>query len=60
MKTLNWNIGLLIIRLGYKIRGSAGIDRPFKTHEAIGRRILQFGYWLRGETPMKTWFNNHI
>lgn len=60
MKTLNWNLGLIVIRIGYKIRGANEINPPFKTHEAIGRRILQFGYWLRGEIPMKTWKRNHI
>ena len=49
MKTLKWNIGLLIIRVGYKIRGQNEINPPFKKHEAIGRIILQFGYWLRGQ-----------
>ena len=55
MKTLNWNLGIIIIRIGYKIRGEQRSERTFKIHEAIGRAILQFGYWLRGEIPMKTW-----
>jgi len=54
IKTLNWNLGLLIIRIGYLIRGEKEINPPFKLHESVGRRVLQFGYWLRGQIPMKT------
>lgn len=60
MKTLKWNIGIFIIRVGYKIRGAKEINPPYKMHEKIGRWILQFGYYLRGEIPKKTWNGNHI
>ena len=60
MKTLKWNIGIFIIRIGYIIRGHDGIYPPYNRRELIGREILRFGYWLRGEIPMKTWRGNHI
>ena len=60
MKTLRWNIGIMVIRLGYKIRGGQQIDPPFKIHEKIGRVILIMGYSLRGAIPQKTWKWNHI
>lgn len=55
MKTLKWNLDILVIRIGYSIRGENEINPPFTKREAIGRVIVQFGYWLRGNMPMKTW-----
>ena len=60
MKTLKWNVGIMILNLGYKIRGSKATQSPYKLNESIGCRILQFGYWLRGDIPMRTWKWNHI
>lgn len=55
MKTLRWNLGIMVIHLGYWVRGENEINPPFTKREAIGRVIVQFGYWLRGQTPMKSW-----
>lgn len=53
MKRLKWNLGIILIRLGQKVRGADQIKRPFKWYEAIGRKILQLGYSTRGEIPQK-------
>ena len=51
MKEINWNIGILIIRIGYLTR----VNFP-----SIGRFILRSGYKVRGEIPQKLWKGNHI
>ena len=51
MKSIKWNIGIFIIRIGYLIR---------KHQWNIGRFILRIGYNLRGEIPQKTWKGNHV
>lgn len=53
MKTLKWNVGIAVIRVGYIVRDKWRIVR-------IGRFILRIGYGIRGEVPMKTWRGNHI
>ena len=53
MKTLRWNLGIAIIRIGYIVR-----DRW--KHLALGRFILSIGYGIRGEVPQKTWKGNRI
>ena len=62
MKQLRWNMGIIVIRLGYNIRGrkaDANNKSPwYRWH--IGRFILGKGYKLRGDCPKKTWKWNHI
>ena len=48
MKTLKWNLGIFIIRIGYIIR------------DKCGKPIIRIGYKLRGDIPQKTWKWNHI
>ena len=47
MKKLKWNIGIMIIKIGYVIR-------------KYGMGILKYGYQLRGEIPQKKWRWNHV
>lgn len=47
MKTIRWNIGLMIIKLGYEAR---------KLSWSL-RFLLTIGYFIRGEVPQKHWFN---
>ena len=51
MKTIKWNIGIFIIRIGYRIR---------RKYLAIGKPIVKYGYKFRGDIPMKTWKYNHV
>lgn len=55
MKTFKWNLGLLIIRLGYKLRGSTEYPTNPTNIQKIGRYILGVGYEVRGQIPMKTY-----
>lgn len=56
MKTINWNLGLLIITLGEKIRKYWYGNKPkISLRYEIGSRIMRFGYWLRGDVPQKLW-----
>lgn len=55
MKKINWNLGLLIITLGYKVRKYDWQPKTFSLRWNIGVKILQFGYWLRGNVPQKCW-----
>lgn len=62
MKKLKWNVGIMIIWSGYRIRG--GQDYKHRTRAKwvwfIGRHILKTGYCVRGEIPRGTWKWNHI
>jgi len=60
MKTLNWNSGVLIIRLGYHVRKHQEKPNYNSIRWAFGRIVLMFGYLLRGEIPMKRWEINHV
>lgn len=60
MKTLKWNIGIMIIGFGYKVRLHQFKPNKFSIRWQIGRRILRFGYDLRGEIPQRTWKGNHV
>lgn len=51
MKTIKWNIGIIVIRFGYFVR---------KYQWETGKSIIRFGYKLRGDIPMKTWKGNHV
>lgn len=53
-KTLKWNLGLLIIRLGYKLRGSICPDNP-NYIEKFGKFLVGYGHNFRGQIPMKTY-----
>jgi hypothetical protein len=53
MKTLFWNLGIAIIRIGYIIRDK----RKWIT---VGQFILGVGYKIRGEVPQRTWKGNTI
>jgi len=55
MKTLKWNIGIIIIKIGYSIRKYQKLPNKFNIRWEIGKIILRFGYTLRGEIPQKTW-----
>lgn len=55
MKTLNWNLGILLIRFGYLIRKYDFQPKSFNFRWFFGREILKIGYSLRGEIPMKNW-----
>jgi hypothetical protein len=48
MDEIKWNLGIMIIRIGYIIR-------------KIGYKLIRYGYNnLRGEIPRKTWKGNHV
>ena len=62
MKTLKWNLGIFIIRIGYNIRGRKA-DANDKSHWLkwhIGKWILKQGYNLRGNIPQKRLKWNHV
>lgn len=62
MKEIKWNIGIMIIWLGYRVRGGqdyAHRDRG-KLMWSIGRYILKAGRYVRGDMPYRTWKWNHI
>ncbi len=50
MKAIKWNLGIMVIWFGYRVR---------QRHH-IGRMIVKWGYTLRGEIPHKTWKWNHV
>lgn len=60
MKTLFWNLGIILIRLGYSIRKYQFEPVKFNFRWNTGVQILRFGYTLRGDIPMKTWKWNHV
>lgn len=60
MKTLNWNLGIALINIGYKIRKHQWKPKLFNLRWATGVQILKCGYKLRGEIPQKTWTGNHV
>ena len=51
IKELRWNLGVPIIRVGYRVRSVSG---------GIGRLLLRYGYYLRGDIPQRTWKRNRI
>lgn len=57
MKKIKFNLGLLIINIGYSIRKYWAGNKPkgFILRYEIGVKMLQFGYWLRGDIPYKCW-----
>ncbi len=62
MEKLKWNLGIIVIRIGYNIRGRKA-DINNKSHWLRwypGVWILKKGYSLRGQTPQGTWKWNHI
>ena len=62
MKTqkLKWNLGIIVIRLGYLIRKYQHEPKFYSLRWAVGVIILKYGYLLRGQTPYLTWKWNHI
>lgn len=60
MKEIKWNVGILIVRIGYIIRGTKGIEKPYTLKESIGAFVLRVGYSIRGQVPKKTWRFNHV
>ena len=48
MKTTKWNLGIMIIRIGYLMR------------DKWGKSFLNYGYKLRGKIPQKTWKWNNV
>lgn len=55
MKTINWNLGLAIIKIGYKIRKYDLQPKKFNFRWLAGVFILKLGYGLRGNVPQKNW-----
>lgn len=55
MKKLKWNLGILIINLGYKVRLYEQEPDGHKIRWDIGVFMLKIGYRLRGDLPYKTW-----
>ena len=60
MKYINWNLGIMILNIGYKIRKYQKEPNQYNLRWELGKQILQFGYWVRGEIPQRTWKWNHI
>jgi hypothetical protein len=48
MRTFRWNIGVMLLRIGYLTR---------KHIWFLGVLILNIGYKIRGQVPMKHWFD---
>ncbi len=48
MKKLKWNLGIMVIRVGYLLR------------DKIGKSLIEKGYKLRGKIPHGTWKWNHV
>lgn len=58
MKRLRWNLGVLIINIGYQVRKhQSKPDKP-SVRWGLGRLILKAGYSLRGEIPQKRYTRN--
>ncbi len=55
MKTLKWNLGIMLINFGYKVRKHQFQPKKFNLRWTIGVFILKRGYKLRGDVPQKTW-----
>jgi hypothetical protein len=53
MKKIRWNTGLLLIKLGYKVRFYDWEPKKFSIRWNVGRFILVIGYKLRGNIPQK-------
>lgn len=60
MKELKWNMGILTINLGYKVRFYEQEPKGSKLRWNIGVFILRLCYKLRGDIPNKTWKLVHI
>lgn len=60
MKKIKWNLGIMILNIGYRIRKYQKKPLFFNVRWDIGRWILRRGYTLRGEIPQRTWKWNHI
>lgn len=60
MKTLKWNLGILLIRFAYFIRKHQHQPKGFNLRWLIGVKTLKAAYLLRGETPMLTYRWNHV
>lgn len=60
MKTIKWNFGIAIIRIGYIARKHQWKPKHFSVRWLVGVFILKLGYALRGEVPMRRWSRNHI
>lgn len=60
MKTLLWNLGIAIIRIGYIVRNNDFKPSRFSLRWHLGVLILKVGYLVRGNIPQRTWKNNHV
>lgn len=62
MKTLKWNLGIMVIWFGYKVRGGQDYKQRIRNKLMwfIGRYILKIGYKLRGGIPQKRWKWNYV
>ena len=60
MKTLRWNLGILIINLGYKVRYYQREPNKFSMRWNVGKFILHIGYKFRGDIPQRRWKGVHI
>jgi len=52
-ETIKWNLGILVINIGHKVRDKLQI-------RGIGRFIIRLGYKLRGKMPHRTWKGVHV
>lgn len=55
MKTLNWNLGVFLIRIGYIIRRYQTQPNQISLRWIIGVFILKYAYKIRGQIPQRTW-----
>lgn len=58
--TILWNLGIMILWFGYRIRKYQYEPKQYNLRWEFGVAILKVGYDLRGQIPMKTWKWNHI
>jgi len=60
MKQIRWNLGILVLNLGYKVRKYKSVEYPYQPPKhslrwELGCLLLQMGHNLRGNIPKKTW-----
>ena len=63
MKKLAWNLGIMVIRLGYWVRNCddpSPNQLPDNFRWWVGVVIVRVGYNLRGDIPRRTWRWNHV
>ena len=60
MGKVKWNLGIMVLNVGYQIRKYQKQPLCFSLRWNIGKWVLRKGYLVRGEIPQKTWKWNHI